>query len=73
MLMYFPIQSDTIRIDLAILYFKGSQVENSIFFIYISEPEDYSLFIFANCADPDEMSPYATSLFAIVPGLKRDT
>ena len=38
--------------DLSILYLKGSQVEISKF-LYISVPEDYSLFIFANCADPD--------------------
>ena len=71
--MDFLIQSDTISIDLAILYYKGSQGEISIFFLYNSVPEDYSLFNFANCADPDEMSHYAASLFAIVPRLKRDT
>ena len=45
-LMNFPIYIDTISMDMSILYFTGSLVKISIFFIL------------ANSADPDEMLHY---------------
>ena len=45
--MHFPIHTDTISMDLSILYYKGSQVEILILFL--------SLFILVNSAYSDEI------------------
>ena len=49
--MDFPIHIDTISMDLSILYFKGTQVKNLIFFIFLSLK-------IVNNQYPDEMLHY---------------
>ena len=53
--MDFPIHTDTMRLGLSILYFKGSQFKVSK--ICFSVAEDG--FILANSVDPYEMPHYA--------------
>ena len=50
--MDYALPIDRISMDLPILYFKGSQVEISI---YDAFPSQIFVFIFANSADPDVM------------------
>ena len=53
--MVFPLHIDTIRMELSILYSKGSQVEISKLWLFMSLK---IVFISAISADPDEMTPY---------------
>ena len=59
--MDFPINIDTISMDLSVLYFKGSQVKISRFYytVFIFLSLTISVLILANSADHDEMLLYA--------------
>ena len=58
-LIYFPIQINTLRMGLSIIYFKGSQVEISNQLRMFPK----IVFILANSADPDEMQHYWYATF----------
>ena len=54
-LMDLPIHTDTISMDLSILYFKVSRIKRCFFNIFLALK---IVFILANSADPDKMSHY---------------
>ena len=54
--MNFPIHIEMISMGLPIFYFRGSQVEVSLFDVFLSLEV---VFVLANSADTDEMQQYA--------------